>query len=357
MSRNLFYITLLLIFLGGAVPASADILEDNASSSVYAYFNVTRDGEDSSLSYDQFAQQIEEIGIGNYTVLTLSDLLAKEKSGEPLPPNTIALTFDEPDEETYSKAIPLLVKNKIPFTIFVSPGNAEAAEWETLKNLQKNPFVTIGLTSFTYGHLGSWSEEKIVADLNRAKAIYREKLEAEPLYFSYPLGEYSTQFVEAVRKMGFAAAFGQNSGVLTQSLDLMKLPRFTMTDEFGDLERFRTTSNALPLPVKDIQPDTSYMTTMPSIGFTIDEQLSVEDMKKTKCFASGATQPETVYLQSGRIEVRFKETPVTDRLRINCTITVPGELPDDDLRYRWLGFLLYFPVKAQPELDLSPVQP
>ena len=348
----------MLVFLGGAAPAFADILEDNASSSVYAYFNVTRDGEDSSISYDQFAQQVEEIGIGNYTVLSLSDLLTKEKSGESLPPNTIAITFEEPDEETYSKAIPLLIENKIPFTIFISPGNAEASEWDRLKNLQENALVTIGLTSFTYGHLGSWSEEKIVEDLNKAKAIYREQLDAEPLYFSYPLGEYSPQFVEAVRKMGFKAAFGQNSGVLTQSLDMMKLPRFTMTDEFGDLERFRTTSNALPLPVKDVQPDTSYMTSMPTIGFTIDDKISADDMKKTKCFASGATQPDTAYLGSGRIEVRFKESPITDRLRINCTITVPGELPDDDPRYRWLGFLLYFPVKAETsDMDLSPVQP
>ncbi len=357
MGHKIFHLLLLLAFLcTGAALAYADVLEDNSSPSVYAYFSITGNGDDSSLSYEKFSQQIEEIGLGNYTVLPLPDLLAKQKSGESLSPNTIALTFDEPDEETYSKAIPLLIKNNIPFTIFVSPGLADGNEWETLKNLQENDLVTIGLSSFKYGHLGSWSEEKITEDLNSAKAIYREKLGTEPLYFAYPLGEYSYQFVNAVQKAGFQAAFGQNSGVIIQSMDRMKLPRFTMTDEFGDLERFRTTSNAMPFPVKDIVPDTSYMTSMPDIGFTISDQISADDMKKTRCFSSGSIQPQTVFLGSGRIEVRFPETPVTDRLRINCTISVPGDLPDDDPRYRWLGFLLYFPVKTE-QADFSPVQP
>ncbi|PZP55553.1 MAG: polysaccharide deacetylase, partial [Micavibrio aeruginosavorus] len=285
-----------------------------------------------------------------------SELLAKQKRGETLSPNTIALTFDEPDEETYTKAIPLLVQNKIPFTLFISPGLAEQSEWETLKNLRKSDFVTIGLSTFTYGHLGGWSEENITEDLNRAKAIYREKLEQEPDYFAYPLGEYSAQFVSAVQKAGFHAAFGQNSGVMTQATDVMKIPRFTMTDDFGDLDRFRTTSNAMPFPVKDLTPDTSYMMTMPDIGFTIDNRISDNDIKKTKCFSSGTIQPETVFLGTGRIELRFPEAPITDRLRINCTITVAGELPDDDPRYRWLGFLLYFPVKTEA-VDFSPEQP
>ena len=357
MGRNIFQLSLIIAFLCiGAYPARADVLEDNSSSSVYAYFSITDSGDDSSLSYEKFSQQIEEIGLGNYTVLALPELLAKQKSGESLPPNTIALTFDEPDEETYSKAIPLLVQNKIPFTVFISPGLAEASEWETLKNLQENDFVTIGLSTFSYGHLGSWVEEKITADLNRAKSIYREQLGREPLYFAYPLGEYSFAFVNAVQKAGFHAAFGQNSGVITQSTDMMKLPRFTMTDDFGDLERFRTTSNAMPFPVKDITPDTSYMNAMPDIGFTISDQISSDDMKKTKCFSSGSIQPQTAFLCSGRVELRFPEIPVTERLRINCTIPVAGELPDDDPRYRWLGFLLYFPVKTEAA-DFNPVQP
>lgn len=356
--RRCFFTILLLFFVFPGAFAYADTFGDNASSSIYAYFNITDDGEDSSLAYDRFAEQVEEIGIGNYTVLPISDLLAKEKQGDELSPNTIAITFDEPDDETYARAIPLLVQNKIPFTVFISPGNADETEWATLNDLQKNDFVTIGLTSFTYGHLGGWGEEKITEDLNHAKAIYRDHLGREPLFFAYPLGEYSAAFVAAVGKAGFQAAFGQNSGVLTQTLDPMKLPRFTMTDDYGDLERFRTTSNALPFPVKDMQPDTSYQTSMPAIGFTIDDRVPVEEMKKTKCFSSGTVQPETQFLNGGRIEVRFAENPVTDRLRINCTIPVQGDLPDDDPRYRWLGFLLYFPVKTtQVETDISPVQP
>ncbi len=358
MHRNIFYSLVFTLCFLHFTPAFSNVLEDSISASVYAYFNITDDDQDSSLSFDTFSQQIDEIGIGNYTVLSLTDLLAKESRGEELSPNTIAITFDEPDADTYAKAIPLLLSNKIPFTIFISPGNADDEEWDELNRLKKNPLVTIGLTSFSYGHLGSWDEAKITEDLNKAKSIYREHFSAEPLYFAYPLGEYSTPFVAAVTRMGFAAAFGQNSGVVTPSQDKMRLPRFTMTDDYGDLERFQTTSNALPFPVKDMQPDVSYVTSMPVIGFTVDDKIAPEDIKKTKCFASGTTQPETLNIGTNRIEVRFAETPVTDRLRINCTIPVPGEIADDEPSYRWLGFLLYFPVVApQSDAELSPVQP
>ena len=114
----------------------------------------------------------------------------------------------------------------------------------------------------------------------------------------------------------------------------------------------------MPFPVKDLQPDASYVSSVPIIGFTIDEKIPTDDMKKTKCFSSGEDQPKTNFLNGGRIEVRFNNPPMTDRLRINCTIPVAGELPDDDTRYRWLGFLLYFPVKTlDAATEPSPVQP
>ena len=355
MWRKLFYLFLLSVCLVNAGAANADMLEDASAATIYVYFNINNDDADSSLSLDKFEKQIEEIGIGNYTVMSLSELLQKEDEGEAVPPNTIAITFDEPDLETYTRAFPLLIEQKIPFSVFISPGNTTDQEWDTIKSLYETGLVTIGLSSNSYGHNGGWNEERLVADLNSAKSVYREKLNAEPIYFSYPYGEYSQVFVETVRRMGFKAAFGQNSGVLTHLSDRMKLPRFTMTDEFGDLDRFRMTSNAMPLPVKDLQPNISYLPSLPMIGFTLDEKM-IQDAAKTKCFASGDVQPDTIQLGSGRIEVRFKEIPVTDRLRINCTIIVPGEFAEDEPRYRWLGYLMYFPVIAS-QGDTNPVQP
>lgn len=358
MSRNIFSSFVFLLCLFSAVTVHAEIAEDLSSASVYAYFDISDSNEDSSLSFAQFSQQIEEIGDGNYTVLSIDDMLGKEEQGTELPPNTVVITFDDPDADTYAKAIPYLVEKKIPFTIFISPGNTDAGEWDNLKSLNASNLVTIGLTSFSYGHLGAWSEQRITEDLNKAKSAYRDNMNAEPLYFAYPFGNYSSGFVNAIQKSGFKAAFGQNSGVVTKSLDKMKLPRFTMTDDYGDLERFRTTSNALPFPAKDIQPSTSYMTSFPNIGFTVDERIPLGDIKKISCFASGDTQPKINFLGSGRVEIRFDQPPVTDRLRINCTIPVAGELEEDEPRYRWLAFLLYFPVRAEEtETDFSPAQP
>ena len=46
-------VLLLVLFALPVTPAFADTLEDN-SASVYAYFNISDDSQDSSLSFDQF---------------------------------------------------------------------------------------------------------------------------------------------------------------------------------------------------------------------------------------------------------------------------------------------------------------
>jgi peptidoglycan/xylan/chitin deacetylase (PgdA/CDA1 family) len=356
MLRNLFYALLLLAGLSTAGEARAQIAEDVSSPSIYAYFNISDDGQDSSLSPDLFRQQLDEIALGNYTVLSLDTIFDNLDAGRNFLPNTVALTFDEPNAETYDTAFPLLVERRIPFTIFISPGNADEEEWQRLARLAASPFVTIGLTATRYARLGASRTDELTADLNAARSVYRERMGSEARYFAYPLGEYAKNFVELVSQQGFRAAFGQNSGVVTAAQDRYRLPRFTMTDEYGDLERFRTTSNAMPFPVEDLAPLDSYAATMPPIGFTLAERIAAEDLSRISCFASTEEQPKTAIIAPRRVELRFGNPPATDRLRINCTLPVAGEFDDDDPRYRWLGFLLYFP-ESGAATGFSPAQP
>ena len=40
-------------------------------------------------------------------------------------------------------------------------------------------------------------------------------------FFSYPFGEYSLEFKKIIKELGFKYAFGQHSGVIDETKDLM----------------------------------------------------------------------------------------------------------------------------------------
>ena len=60
--------------------------------------------------------------------VSLKDVIAQIERGTPLPPNAVAVTFDDGFADTYRYAFPVLKRYSIPATIFVSTGYVEAGE-------------------------------------------------------------------------------------------------------------------------------------------------------------------------------------------------------------------------------------
>jgi peptidoglycan/xylan/chitin deacetylase (PgdA/CDA1 family) len=355
MCRNIFLTLLLsLSVCGWGKTVQADMISDDASTAViYSYFRISDEDEDpSTISLDDFTGQIEELISGPYNPQSIAAVISAQDRNAKLPPRTVALTFDGIDYSIFNKAIPLLLEKKIPFTLFVSPGQLDGAQrsgngvrWEDIADLSKDKLATIGLTSYTYGHLGSWTEEQLIADLNRAKTRFREELKMEPEYFAYPFGEYSPAFRSAVSRQGFVAAFGQNSGAVSSPSDKLALPRFTMTRDFADLDRFRMTSEVLPLPATDISPASQVLTdNPPTPGFTVAPEISKSDLQKMTCFASGIGKLQIQILGDSRVEIRFPKGFDDTKGRMNCTLPGPQSDLNDEPRWRWIGFLYTVPA-------------
>ena len=60
--------------------------------------------------------------------VSLTNVIAHVESGTPLPPNSVAVTFDDGFADTYRYAFPILRRYQIPATIFVSTGYVETGE-------------------------------------------------------------------------------------------------------------------------------------------------------------------------------------------------------------------------------------
>ncbi len=347
---------LLLLLISSPEARAEKLSEDLNSAVVYAYFRVGDDDRDiPGITSDDFKTQITDISNldSGYNPISIDAIIKAQNNNSPLPDKTITLTFEGSDSSFIRNAFPLLKDNNIPFTIFISPGLIDAAEksgdtsvlsWNDVKKISKSDLATIGLTSYSYTHIDGKNLEAITSDLNHARATYREKLEKEPIYFSYPYGEYNPDFIEAVKKQGFTATFGQQSGAISKSTGRNTLPRFTMTDDFSDVERLRLTASSLPFPVTDIEPSTTMIdTNPPHPGFTVADSIPENDLKKIKCFASGIDKVDVQKIGARRFEIRFSNGFEDSKGRLNCTIPAPSLDGTDDIRWRWLGFQFTVP--------------
>lgn len=351
--------SLLLSFSPLSVAKASTIPEDSNSAVVYAYFRVGDDDRavPGILAAD-FKKQIDEIinVDAPYHPTPIGDILKAQNNNTSLPPKTIALTFEGSDSSFLRNAFPLLQKHKIPFTLFISAGLIDQAEqsgdtsvltWDNLRQIATSGLATIGTTSYAYDHIDGKTTEELTADINRARERFRTELHQEPLYFSYPFGETTPEYLNVISKQGFVASFGQQSGAVGKLNPRNSLPRFTVIDNFADIERFKMTALTLPFPTTDIEPSTTLITTNPPHpGFTVGPGIPDADLKNMKCFASGIDKLDIQKIGARHFEIRFSNGFEDSKGRLNCTLPAPPLDGTDEPRWRWLGFLFSIPEGA-----------
>ncbi len=343
-----FGLLTLVAFQSMARPAAASALADfdDKSAVIFTYFAFDdATNPNGSIQFEQFQEQVQELVEDGYVVKSLPEIVQTFTAGGTLPPKTVALTFDGADSSIYQKALPLLEESRLPYTLFlptdrVNEGAPRYMSWNNLRALQKTGLASFGLQPAGYLSLIGKQPEEIHRQINNARAVFRKELSLTPTLFAYPFGEYSSAYRKIVQETGFTAAFGQQSGVAYAGGDLFALPRFSLTERFGDIDRFRMTATALPLPVTDIQPEDPYLSALsPAIGFTLPED-GAANFSALSCFASGRQTLDVQALDRRRVELRLGEGFTTNRPRINCTMPAPTNGADGPARWRWFGMLL-----------------
>jgi len=340
----LFCMSLLLICSRSAMVLAQSLTLDEQAAVIFVYHRV---GEDqypaSNLRLSQFKEHIHDLVSSDYNVISLTDVIQAFKDKTPLPDKTIAITFEGAFKSTLDTAIPILLKEKLPFTLFVAPSRIDwktdnYMQWSDLKKLKKNKYVTLGLAPSEYTHIVFQEDQKIRQSINLSLARFREELDLSPSFLTYPYGEYSQNFVNIVKEYPFTAAFGQHSGVSHSDMDLYALPRFSMTESFAGIDRFQLTANAQPLPLIDVIPQNVFINknNPPKIGFSVKKEIT--NIDQLSCFVSGEGKVDLKKIGQ-RVEIRLDGPFIDQRTRVNCTVPATTNLPGEDKRWRWAGFL------------------
>jgi len=250
----------------------------------------------------------------------------------------ILLTIDDAFQSFYENAWPILKENKIPFILFVSTreiGGYGYMTWEQIKEITASNLVTIGNHSHSHDYLVDWKEEKIRSDLEESIKIFKNRLGYSPKVFSYPFGEYSNNFKKIISDLNFKYAFGQHSGVIDRTKNLLELPRFSINEKYGDLKRFKSILKTLPFPYKSITPEDRYLKTEdnpPVVKIKFFENLP--NIKKINCYSNEGNiwnKSNIKFVDNNELVITLKEKFASERGRINCSLWVASG------QWRWLG--------------------
>ena len=247
----------------------------------------------------------------------------------------ILITIDDAFSSFYQNAWPYLKENKIPFILFVSTepiGKFGYMNWEQIKEIDKEDFTFIGNHSHSHEYLVNFDFKEFKKDIDQSIKIFDEKLGYNPIYFSYPFGEYSLKQKEYISQK-FKYAFGQHSGVIDVNKDKFELPRFPINEKYGDLERFKFLLNLLPLQYKNITPEEKFITKENNPPKMIVEFFNEqENLNQINCFSNEGDKwdKSETKLDNKKLLIQFKDKFLSRRGRINCSL-------NDSDGWRWFG--------------------
>ena len=304
-------------------------------SIMYHRFNETK-YPSTNIQLDIFKEQlkiIEDEGIKFIHPKEFEQSLVEKKKER-----KILFTVDDGLLSFYENAWPILKKKQIPFILFVNTREVGAfnyMNWDQIRELYKEDFVEIGNHSHSHEYLVDESREVIENDILKSIKIFEEKLGKNSDFFSYPFGEYSSEFKNLIKSLGFKYAFGQHSGVIDETKDKFELPRFPINEKYGEINRFKTLMKTLPLKFESIKPEDKYLVQSknpPVVKIRFFE--NTKNINQINCFSNEGNKwrnSKVSFKENNILEIYIAEKFIGERGRINCSLKEKNNF------WRWLG--------------------
>ena len=328
------FIIILFISNSKAEEANIKYYSDDRGILSLMYHRFNEDKYPSTnIQMDVFEKQIEIIKKFKYNFYDPKNL--KENFHIKKIEKKILITIDDAYSSFYEFAWPYLKKEKIPFILFVSTeavGKNGYMTWDQIIELEKETTAYIGNHSHSHGYLVDLKNENFINDIKVSSLTFIDKLGYNPIFFSYPFGEYSLLIKEYISK-NFEFSFGQHSGVIDINKDRHELPRFPINEKYGDLNRFEFLIKLYPLQYKSLHPMDKYLINDNNppkflVEF-FDEQKNIHNIN---CFSDegGNWEKSNINFDEKTLNLNFRSKFNFRRGRINCSL-------NDDGLWRWFG--------------------
>ena len=191
-------------------------------------FSITQDG------FEEFIKLIRK----KYTITGIDDILFcvdKVKAADKAR-RRVCLTFDDIYEDVFYYALPILEKNSIPFTVFISTDFIDKKGFVSstmLNSFRDNPLCTIGAHGITHSMVRYLPKDDARREIEGSKICLEEKTHTKIKYYAFPYGSLyacSRRDRRIALESGFEACFSTiNSPINKLSFcDRSFLPRINV---------------------------------------------------------------------------------------------------------------------------------
>ena len=247
--------------------------------------------------------------------------------------------MDDADRSFLTTAWPKFKEKNLPVTLFVNTStivknNKNYLNWDEIRIL-KGEGVIIGAHSHSHSHMPDLSIEEIKNEIEISNQIFLKELGLIPSLFAYPYGEADDKIIELLKEYKFKVSFGQHSGAINETSNMYYLPRFSLNEKYGEIDRFKFAATLKGLGIYDFMPSNPTISENPPyIGFSVLDQTIVQSLN---CFVfdSEGQVEKQLFKFNERIEIRLSRKLNKGRSRINCTTK------DKKGNWHWYGHQFY----------------
>lgn len=180
-----------------------------------------------------------------YRSMTVCDLALLRCSGQPIPPRTCVITFDDGLRDFAEGAMPVLADRRFAATLYVATGfvgatagwladlgegNRPMLDWSALRDLH-DAGVEIGAHSVSHPELDTLPFARATSELRDSKRALEDGLGAAVTTFAYPHGYASRETRRIAKEAGYLAACRVRHALSDETENLFALSRIVVTSE------------------------------------------------------------------------------------------------------------------------------
>jgi peptidoglycan/xylan/chitin deacetylase (PgdA/CDA1 family)/O-antigen ligase len=174
---------------------------------VLLYHRVGAGRGEIALSPQRFEEQMAELARGG-GVIHLDEALADGR------PGGVVVTVDDGFRDFYEQVLPMLVRFRIPATLYLATGLVEgqiragpqALTWSQLEEIVASGLVSMGSHTHAHANLARASRREAEGEMRRSKDLIEDRLGVPCRHFSFPWGVASPDADKVARRLFDSAA-------------------------------------------------------------------------------------------------------------------------------------------------------
>jgi peptidoglycan/xylan/chitin deacetylase (PgdA/CDA1 family) len=196
---------------------------------ILTYHRITTDpGDPFAVSPTDFRRQAEQLAASGNAVALEAALEQMARAAGETP--RIALTFDDGAADFYSEALPVLMRHRLPATVYVNPSRVGTPGFLSWSQLQQIVVAGIRVGSHSLEHLslGALKMDEVRRQVQTSRQILQDRLGIEVSSLAYPYGtrrDFSPGVKQEVRRAGYRNACTAINGVNRDGADFLELRR------------------------------------------------------------------------------------------------------------------------------------